>query len=142
MKTITGRQTSRENSSITLNGFSSETAFALNCFYNRFDTSDFSKDTQELERELCDDQHFSVKQEDVEKAFFCGKINKSQGPDNICGWLLKTCARELSPVFHKIFNRSLVMQQVPQIWKNVVVVPVPKSSCPGTLNDFRLLAYT
>lgn len=46
MKTITGLQTSRENSSVTLNGFSSDTAFAnaLNCFYNRFDMSDFSKE--------------------------------------------------------------------------------------------------
>lgn len=140
MKTITGLQTSRENSSVTLNGFSSDTAFAnaLNCFYKRFDMSEI----QELERELCDNQHFFVKQEDVEKAFYCTKVNKSQVPNNICGRLLKTCARELSPVFHKIFNRSLEMQQVPQIWKDTVVVPVPKSSCPRTLNDFRPVALT
>ena len=132
MKTITSLHNSRESTSVTLNGFSSDTDFAnaLNCFYNRFDIFDFSKEIQELNRELCDNQHFSVKQEDGEKAFYCTKVNKSHGPDNICGRLLKTCARELSPVFHKIFNRSLEAQQVPRIWKDAVVVPVPKSSCP------------
>ena len=45
---------------------------------------DFSKETLELKRELCDNQRFSVKQEDVEKAFYCTKVNKSHGPDHIC----------------------------------------------------------
>lgn len=64
---------------------------------------DFSKEIQELQLELCDNQHFSVKQEDVEKAFYCTKVNKNHEPDNICDQFLKTCARELGPVVHKIF---------------------------------------
>lgn len=143
MKTITGLQNTRQ-STVILNGFSSNIDFAnaLNCFYNRFDMFDFSKEIQKLKLELCDNQHFSVSQEDVEKAFFCTKGNKSQGPGNICGRLLKTCAKELSLVFHKIFNRSLEAKQVPRIWKDSVVVPVPKSSRPTTLNDFRPVALT
>ncbi len=144
MKTITGLQSTRESTSVTLNGFSSETDFAnaLNCFYDCFDMFDFSKEIQELKLELCDNQHFSIKHEDVEKAFYCTKVNKSHGPDNICGRLLKTCAKELSPVFHNIFNRSLEAHHVPRIWKDAVVVPVPKSSRPTTLNDFRPVALT
>ena len=64
---------------------------------------DFSKEIQTLSIELCDNQHFSVTQEDVERAFYGTKINKSHGADNICGQLLKACAKEISPVFHRIF---------------------------------------
>lgn len=144
MKTIAGLQNIRDSTSVTLNGFSSNSdlANALNCFYNCFNRPDCSKETQELSLKLCDNQHFSVEQKDVEKAFYCTKVNKSHGPDNICGRLLKTCANELSPVFHHIFNRSLEAQHVPRIWKDAVVVPVPKSSRPTTLNDFRPVALT
>ena len=108
MKTITGLQNTRESTNVTLNGFSSNTDFAnaLNCFYNRFDMFDFSKEIQALQLRLRDNQHLLVSQEDVEKAFLRTKVNKSCGPDNICGRLLKNCAKELSPVFHKIFNRG------------------------------------
>lgn len=94
---------------------------------------DFCKEKQEIKLELFD-QHFSISQQDVEKAFFCTKVNKTQGPDNTCGRLLKTCAKELSPVFYSIFTRSLEVQQVPRMWKNALVVPVPKSSHSTTLN--------
>lgn len=63
MKMITGLQNTRSSStSVTLNGFSSDTdcANAFNGFYNRFNRSDFSKEIQTLSIELCDNQHFSV----------------------------------------------------------------------------------
>ena len=144
MKTIAGLQNTRDNNSLILTGFRSDTDFAnaLNCFYNRFNTSDFSKETQELRLELSDNQHFSVEQKDVEEAFYCTKANKSHGPDNICGHLLKTCAEQLSPVFQNIFNRSLEEQHVPRIWKDAVIVPVPKCSRLSELNDFRPVALT
>ena len=111
MKTITGLQNTRTSSTVTLNGFSSDTDFAnaLNGFYNRFNMLDFSKEIQTLSIELCDNQHFSVTQEDVERAFYGTKMNKSHhGPDNICGRLLKTCAKELKVQFSTgFFNRSL-----------------------------------
>ena len=76
------------------------------------------------------------------KAFTCIKANKSQGPDDICGCLLKTCSNELAPIFHHIFNKSLQTQHVPKCWKDAVVVPIPKSNCPKVLNDFRPIALT
>lgn len=88
----------------------------------------------------CDNQHFSVTQ--VERAFHSTKINKSPGPDNICDRLLTTCATKLSPVFHKIVIKSLETKHVPRIWKDAVVVLVPKSSCPTTLNDLKPVALT
>lgn len=79
MKIITGLQNTREGTNVILKSFSSSINFTfINCFYNRFDMFDFSKEIQELKLVLCDDQHFSVSQEDVEKAFFCTKVNKKQ----------------------------------------------------------------
>ena len=111
-------------------------------FYNRCDTVDFSNTTQELEDMLVDTQHFKIEQKEVEKAFLKIKVNKSHGPDKICGRLLKSCAVQLSHVFNSIFNLSLKEQHVPEIWKDAVIVPVPKSSCPKTLSDFRPVALT
>ena len=69
-------------------------------------------------------------------------MTKNHGPDNICGHTLKTCAKQLSPPFHDIFNKSLEAQHVPEVWKDAIVVPVPKSNNPKTLNDFRLVVLT
>ncbi len=144
MKTIAGLQSSK-SSQISMDGFNSETELAnsLNGFYNRFDEMyDFSKEIRELRHELEDDQHLNIDLRDVEKAFLSVKVNKSHGPDDICGRLLKSCARELSPIFQFIFNKSLQLQHVPAIWKDTVVVPVPKVSCPKVLNDLRPVALS
>lgn len=127
MKTIVGLQNSNCSNQVTLNGFNSdfELANALNYFYCRFDNVDFSKEIQELNFKLMDDQHFNIDLQDVEKAFRLVKANKSPGPDSICGRLLKSCAKELSPVFHEIYNKSLKTQHVPILWKDAVVIPVP-----------------
>lgn len=91
---------------------------------------------------LKDNQHFHIAQKDVEHAFLAVKEKESHSPDNICGQLLKSCAKQLSTVFQNIFNRFLQEQHVPQVWKDAVVVPVPKVRGPKTLNDFRLVALT
>lgn len=79
---------------------------------------------------------------DVEKALRNTKANKSPGPDQICGRLLRSCAKELSPVFQYIFTQSLKTQCVPAIWKDAIVVPVPKCSSPSSQNDLRPIALT
>lgn len=70
------------------------------------------------------------------------KANKSPGPDSICGRLLKSCAKELSPVFHEIYNKSLKTKHVPILWKDAVIIPVPKCTGPKMINDFRPVALT
>ncbi len=56
---------------------------------------------------------------------------------------MKSGAKELSSVVHYIYNRSLQTEHVPTIWKDgKIVVPVPKSSCPKTVGDFRPVALT
>ena len=81
-----------------------------------------------------------LEQREVEKCLLSLKINKSPGPDKISGILLKSCAKQLSPIFHPIFNVSLSQQKVPRL--STELIPVPKVSRPKTLNDFRPVALT
>lgn len=71
------------------------------------------------------------------KAFISVKVNKIHEPDNICGHFIKSWAKELIPIFHYIFNKSLQAQHVPKVWKDAVVVPVHKTSCSKILKEFR-----
>lgn len=129
---------------IYLDGFKSdaELANAFNRFYTRFDTLDFSQEAQELQNKFKDNQHLNITCKDVENVFRRTKINTSHGPDNICGRVIKTCARDLSQIFQYIFNKSLQTQHVPKIWKDAVVVPVQKGSSSKILNDFIPVALT
>ena len=117
MRTTVGHQNPKSSSRVILNGFNSdiELSNAFIVFYNRFDAVDFSNTTQELEDMLVDTQHFKIEQEEVEKAFLKIKVNKSHGPDKICGRLLKSCAVHLSHVFNYILNMSLKEQHLPEI---------------------------
>ena len=144
MKTIAGIQNQGNSNSVFLEGFKSdsELADALNCFYTRFDCFDFSQEVQELHHKLRNNQHFNITCRDVENVFHKTKVNKSHGPDNICGRLIKSCTKELSPIFHHIFNKSLQTQHVPKVWKDAVVIPVPKTSGPKIFDDFRPVALT
>jgi len=70
------------------------------------------------------------------------KERKSPGPDNIGGRLIKSCAEPLSDILAFIFNKSLQLHRVPHLWKESVIVPVPKINVPKSLNDFRPVALT
>ena len=62
MKTIADPRSPNNSSQVTLDGLSSViephiTYFLLTCFYNRFNTLDFSHEIQELSFKLVDNQH-------------------------------------------------------------------------------------
>ena len=70
------------------------------------------------------------------------KARKTAGPDGISSRLLKSCANELSGVMEHVFNLSLELKVVPQIWKTSCVVPVPKTLDPKDLSSYRPVALT
>ncbi len=70
------------------------------------------------------------------------KSSKAGGPDKVSGKSLKVCSKQLAPVFHNLFKWSLNCSTVPEIWKTVVIFPVPKVSKPCELNDYRPVALT
>ena len=69
-------------------------------------------------------------------------VRKARGPDNINPRVLKGCAAELAEPFQHLFNLSLGLGKVPQLWKTSCIVPVPKKGRPSTLNDYRPVALT
>ncbi|KAI4878183.1 hypothetical protein NFI96_009370 [Prochilodus magdalenae] len=70
------------------------------------------------------------------------KAKKAAGPDGISARLLKSCADQLCRVVEHMFNMSLKLGRVPQLWKTSCVVPVPKTQHPKDLNSYRPVALT
>ncbi|KAK7945276.1 hypothetical protein WMY93_001004 [Mugilogobius chulae] len=70
------------------------------------------------------------------------KTRKAAGPDCISPRLLKSCADELCGVMGHVFNMSLKLRVVPQLWKTSCVVPVPKTPHAKDLSSFRPVALT
>ncbi|XP_073727635.1 uncharacterized protein [Misgurnus anguillicaudatus] len=70
------------------------------------------------------------------------KVKKATGPDGISSRLLNTCADQLCGILLYIFELSLKLGKVPQLWKTSCVVPVPKTSRPKDLGDYRPVALT
>ena len=56
--------------------------------------------------------------------------------------MLKQCAGQLSGVFTYIFNVSLSQCIVPQCFKKLTIIPVPKKCSVSCLNDYRHVALT
>ena len=64
------------------------------------------------------------------------------GPDNINPKVLKACAGQLAGVFQHLFNLSLRLKKVPQLWKTSCIALVPKIARPSSPNDFRPVVLT
>ena len=52
--------------------------------------------------------------------------NKAMGPDNISGWVLKTCAEVLSYPICRLYEKSLEEGYVPEKWKEAQIVAIHK----------------
>ena len=57
-------------------------------------------------------------------------------------WLFKHCSVELAEIIAHIFNCSFKAGTVPEQWLTAIVTPIPKISCPVSLNDFRPISVT
>ncbi|CAB4037513.1 Hypothetical predicted protein [Paramuricea clavata] len=51
--------------------------------------------------------------------------------------LLKECSNEIAPSLTALFNKSLSLGKVPQEWKEVNVVPVPKRGDIHEISNYR-----
>ena len=118
----------------------------LNAFYSRFDQHDFSSQHNEARCELnmtsSDDPIVTVEEWEVTRIFRSLKTNKSCGPDNVSGRVLKACHYHLSELYCCIFNMSLVLHKIPISWKDSKIVPVPKKGKVNEMNDLRPVALT
>lgn len=83
-----------------------------------------------------------VTEADVSETFSRVNGRKAAGPDGIPSRVLKTCYVQLAPVFTTIFNLSLSLCVVPRVFKETIIVPVPKKTPISCLNDYRPVALT
>ena len=64
------------------------------------------------------------------------KVNKSTGPDNIPGWLLRDNATVLARPLTALFNSSLREGVIPAMWKTANVIPLPKKRPPRLIENY------
>ena len=119
-------------------------AHVLNCFYARFDSTDFSADRAATLAEVnrMEQREEVLTEEEVSRLFRLVSQRNACGPDEIPGTVLKHCHDSLAPVFTALFQRSLESGHTPSIWKSSNVVPVPKKPSPYALDDYRPIVLT
>lgn len=71
--------------------------------------------------------------------FHCMKKLKSKGAgaDGLAPWILKDCAFFLAPVITSLINKSLSLGKFPKCLKFANITPIPKTSHPTSVADFR-----
>ena len=121
-----------------------ETAEALNSYYHSVFTRDdggmappeFPTRTEEK----IGDVFLTV--EAVEEKLQELNPNKAAGPDGVESRLLKECAKEMAPILHQVYRKSLDKAEVPDLWKEAEIVPIHKGGSKATMANFRPLALT
>ena len=68
--------------------------------------------------------------------------NKSSGPDEISGTVLKNCAHTLALPLSILFNLSFSLGQLPPDWKLANVVPIHKKGDNCDVNNYRPISLT
>ena len=67
---------------------------------------------------------------------------KAAGPDRVCPRMPKACSAELGEPLQHVFNMSLQLGRVPELWKTSCLIPVTKKKHPREPGDFRPVALT
>ena len=143
--TAVNMMTDPVRSNVRLQGVSDESLpEVFNDFFTRFEEHNFSFYMSDQKSPLTFDKTAVIDQKSVANCLKMININKSPGPDGICGRTLnlKFCVDQLSGVFQHLFQTSLDTACIPTDWKTSSVIPIPKTNNPKQLNDFRPVALT
>ena len=54
--------------------------------------------------------------------------NKASGPDGVSAIMLKATATSIAPAITKLFNKTIQLGQIPNVWKISSIVPIPKGN--------------
>ena len=75
--------------------------------------------------------------DEVESVLKALPIGKATGPDGINKCILRELAHELSPPLCSLFNQSLILGIVPDIWKKSHMCPIPKGGDRTAVSNYR-----
>ena len=78
-------------------------------------------------------QELLVTENEAYRALSLLQVNKSVGPDNIPNRVLKEFALECQPIIKDIYNQSMKEGHIPELLKSSIVIPVPKTNPPRTI---------
>ena len=79
----------------------------------------------------------TTNENEVESLLCIININKSSGPDGFDNWVLKHCAKLLSVLYSKLFNKSLGTGIFPSQWKQANVCPMFKKDNKSDKTNYR-----
>ena len=81
--------------------------------------------------------------EAVERSLLSLKVSKAVGPDRIPNWVLRDYAGILGRPIACIFNSSIRLGSLPQMWRSADVIPLPKVANPTQIEkDLRPISLT
>lgn len=115
------------------------------CLRNQF-ASVFMTDNSTTETKKVDTEKFA-KRLSINIKYLLRKISKlpnkkAMGCDGIPAMVIKNCSLVLAPCLAEIANRCLLEMDFPSVWKQAIVLPIPKkfnSSNPGDYRPVSLL---
>ena len=70
------------------------------------------------------------------------RTSTNEGYDGIPPIVYRKCADTLCVPLTHIFNISLLLGEVPDLWKYAMVTPIPKVTTPKSTSDFRPISIT
>ena len=109
-------------------------------FYNQFSDEsnydiniDFSNDT------FFD---FTIRTDLIYQQLSSLNPNKSMGPDNLSGQVLKSCAQSIALPLQLIFNLSFKTGSIPSEWKLAHIIPIHKKDDKNDIENYRPISLT
>ncbi|XP_069159802.1 uncharacterized protein [Procambarus clarkii] len=87
-------------------------------------------------------EDFDLTSDEVKRNLLELNVTKVAGPDRISLWILKKGAEELSVSLPMVYNRPLVMEDLPESWKTANVVPEFKKDEKQETLNYRPVSLT